>query len=182
MTDDLEIPLRSAPRVMIFEDDPKQLAVFRQHCASLGLRPITVLCGGLPHSEEFTDSLPHDQLNEEAIRDIMNRRKPDLILTDYDFGIFTEFAGTDVAKAVKKHMPTMPVILHSSFLDEFGLDDNPAFRDKIRAEALAAGADYAIAKNNLFGKDNTIIRATTIETALRSIGIELAGPGKSQER
>jgi CheY-like chemotaxis protein len=180
MSTDAETPLKNAPSVMIFEDDRKQLEVFRRHCASLGLRPITVLCGR--HSEEFTDSLPYDTLNVEAVQELIDRRKPDVILTDYDFGVLTEFAGTDVAKAVKAHAPDKPVILHSSFLDEFDPDDNPGFRLKIRAEALAAGADYAIGKHNPFMRDNTIVRATTLRKAFQNIGIDLAEPGECQER
>lgn len=182
----MDTSLNSAPRVMIFEDDETQLAIYRQHCASLGLRPITVLCG--QSSDAFTDSLPYDQLNAAGIHDVISRRKPDLVLTDYDFGVQSAFVGTDVARAIKQCSPSMPVILHSMNLNEdvyLGEAPDPyddQRRESFRREAREAGADFAIAKQTPIYTDNALVREQTYRQALRKIGIDLPEKGAEQGR
>ena len=121
-------------RVLIVDDNP---AVRELICQLFTREPDFSVCGEAENGRDAVDKA--------------QELRPDLVVTDFSMPVMN---GLEEILELKKLMPSMPVILYSTYMDSF-----------IEKEGRAAGASAVVAKTDVVAQLISTARSLVRESA-----------------
>lgn len=167
-------PVTKQARVLIVDDSAWMLVKYRDEFTKRGYDVVSLLSCGVgekPDAEDVKSFTGYFTTPEQCMEQIKSYA-PDVVLSDY---YMPAMNGDELTRMVKRAVPDMPVLVHTSMLDK----DSPAVEDAARvlAEAMSAGAQAVFAKNNDKAY-STELRLTHVKRVLAELGITHAKPSE----